>query len=49
MMGKSVLAGHMVRAMDHVVVAIPGEFKQAVQAELGRAQTWPTCARNSTT
>jgi membrane protein required for colicin V production len=36
MMGKSVLAGHMVRAMDQLVVAIPGEFKQAVQTELGR-------------
>jgi membrane protein required for colicin V production len=35
-MSKSVLAGHMVRAMDRLVVAIPGEFKQAVQTELGR-------------
>jgi membrane protein required for colicin V production len=36
LMERSVLAGHMVRAMDRVVVVIPGEFKQAVQTELGR-------------
>jgi membrane protein required for colicin V production len=36
LMEKSVLAGHMVRTMDRLVVAIPGEFKQAVQHELGR-------------
>jgi membrane protein required for colicin V production len=36
LMDRSLLAGHMVRAMDRLVVAIPSEFKQAVQQELGR-------------
>jgi membrane protein required for colicin V production len=36
LMEKSVVAGHMVHMMEQVIVAIPGEFKEAVQTELNR-------------